>query len=299
MTAYCPEPQSGPRRATRRRARPAGLLAAAAVLAGTAACSSGGSGSADLLASMKQAGYARVALAQAPPYATISASGQASGYLVQVTEQVLGKLGVARLQATATTYDAMIPALQAGQYDLLPGGLNITEARCKAILFSQPLSVQHEGLAVPAGNPKRLRDYESVAADPALRLAVFSGSSQQSFALAQGIKQSQLVAVPDSQTGITAVTSGRADAFAAGQFTLQAQKDKKAPIDVLVDTASKLSGVGIGFRRDDRAARDEFDRVLTQLRQDGTLTRLYAANGFTNGDLLKTATRADIASSCG
>ncbi|MEN3361081.1 MAG: polar amino acid transport system substrate-binding protein [Mycobacteriales bacterium] len=273
----------------------AALLAAAALLA--TACSAN-SGSGDVLASMRKAGFARVPLAQTPPFATISAGGVPSGYLVDVTGQVLKQLGVGQLKATATTYDAMIPALQAGQYDLLPGGLNITEARCKVILFSQPLSVQHEALGLPVGNPKKLTDYKSVAADPALRLAVFSGSSQQSFALSQGVRQSQLVAVPDSQTGITAVTSGRADAFAAGQFTLQAQKDKNSPIDIVVDNASKLSGVGIGFRTDDRAARDEFDKVLSRLRQDGTLATLYARNGFTNGDLLRTATRADIAPSC-
>ncbi len=278
--------------------RYAAVLAAATAAALLATACSSGAGSGDLLESMRKAGLARVPLAQTPPFATISADGQPSGYLVDVTGRVLKQLGVGQLKATATTYDAMIPALQAGQYDLLPGGLNITAARCKVILFSQPLSVQHEALGVPVGNPKKLVDYRSITGDPALRLAVFSGSSQQSFALAQGVRQSQLVAVPDSQTGITAVTSGRADAFAAGQFTLQAQKDKAAPIDILVDEASKLSGVGIGFRPADRAARDEFDKVLTQLRQDGTLTRLYAQNGFTNGDLLKTATRADIASSC-
>jgi len=253
-----------------------------------------------LLAAMRAAGYARVPLAQTPPYTAVSPSGVASGYLVDVTKLVLGKLGIPNLRATVTTYDAMIPALQAGRYDLLPGALNITEARCKTILFSEPVTVQHDALAVKAGNPRKLLTYKDVANNPSIKLGVLSGSSQQSFALAQGVRANQILAVPDAQTGISAVTDGRVDAFVAGQFTLTAQKkNANAAFDIEVDTSSALSGVGVGFRMKDRSARDEFDRILAQLRTDGRLQKLYADAGFTNADLLATTTRADIAPDCG
>lgn len=277
----------------------------AAVVVLVAAVGSACSGDAEkpgggLLSDLRAAGYARVPLAQTPPYTAVSAAGEPSGYMVDVTKLVLGELGVPELRATVTTYDAMIPALQAKQFDLLPGALNITEARCKTILFSEPVTVQHEALAVKTGNPKKLSTYKDVAADPAIKLGVLQGSSQQAFAKAQGVRADQMLAVPDVQTGIAAVTGGRVDAMAAGQFTFESQKKAAgAGFEVVVDESSNLSGIGVGFRMDDRAARDEFDRVLSGFRQDGSLQKLYTEAGFSNGDLLTRTTRADIAKACG
>jgi polar amino acid transport system substrate-binding protein len=245
---------------------------------------------------MKKAGCAKVALAEAPPFVTISSDGKAGGYLPAVTADVLRSLGVPKLCPEAATYDAMIPGLQARRFDLLPGGLNITPERCQVIAFSQPLTAQHEALAVPAGNPHGITSYAAFAKRPGLTLAVFSGSSQEAFATKNGVKPSQLVTVPDSQTGIAAVKSGRADAFAAGQFSLQSVSDHS--IKVIVDQSSPVSVIGIGFRKTDLAARDAFDKKLEQMRSSGELGRLYARFGFPNPNELKGLDRSAVSPNC-
>ncbi|MEV5409054.1 ectoine/hydroxyectoine ABC transporter substrate-binding protein EhuB [Thermopolyspora sp. NPDC052614] len=272
------------------------IIGLATALVATGACGGTSGTDGDLIASMKQAGCATVALAEAPPFSTITTDGKAGGYVPAVTQEVLAKLGVPGLCVKPATYDAMIPGLQAGTFDALPGGLNITPERCAAIAFSQPVTAQHEALAVPKGNTHRITDYAGLARNPELRLAVFSGSSQEAFAKKSGVRQSQLVTVPDSQTGISAVKSGRADAFGAGQFTLRRVADDS--MEVIVDTSSPVSMIGIGFRKRDTAARDAFDAQLEQMRKSGALGALYAKFGFPNPEEIKDISRSSVSQAC-
>jgi len=206
--------------------------------------------------------------------------------------------GIPKLAATVTTWDAMIPGLQARQFDFVPAGLNITSARCQVVLFTAPVTVQQDALYVMPGNPKRLSGYSSAAGFPEVKLAVLAGSSQEAFARKQGVKDSQLVTVPDTQAGIAAVTGGRADAFAVGQFSIPNPAQKG--VEIVVDKASPLSGVGIAFRKEDQQARHAFNEKLNEMRSNGTLERLYAKKyGFTNWDVLAKVTKAsDIAPGC-
>lgn len=282
-------------------------LLCSAALAGMSACgapsSAGTSGSSQatsdpLLTAMRNAGAAKIAIAQVPPYAYLTPSGQPTGYLSDVSSSVMKNLGVPRLIATVTTFDAMIPGLEARQYDFAPGGLNITNARCQVVIFSEPVTVQHDAVFVRAGNPKHLTGYASIARDPSVKAAFLAGSAQEAYALKQGVRQGQIVTVPDAQSGIAAVTGGRADALVIGQFSVPASERKG--IDVVVDTSSPLAGVGIAFRKSDTAFRDAFNEALNKLRANGTLQRLYKKYGFPNWSLLAATTKAsDIAPSCG
>lgn len=254
-------------------------------------------GQENLVQSMVRAGVAKAAIAALPPYASRSPSGEAQGYMIDTSSAILRSLGVARIEAITTTFDAMIPGLQARQFDFVPAGLNITGARCAVVAFTAPFTVQNDGLYLRPGNPHGLTGYASAARNPTIRLAVLNGSTQEAFALRQGVKADQLVRVPDAQAGVAAVTGGRADAFALGQFSIPNHTQRG--VELVVDRASPLSGVGIAFRKEDGAARDAFDAKLAELRADGTLKRLYEQYGFTNWDVLAATTRAgDIAPEC-
>ena len=58
------------------------------------------------------------------------------------------------------------------RFDFVPAGLLITEARCKAVAFSQPITAQQDALYVVPGNPKKLTGYDLVAQTPDIKLAV-------------------------------------------------------------------------------------------------------------------------------
>lgn len=253
---------------------------------------------APLVSAMQQAGEARVAIASAPPWAYSSPTGEPKGYLIDVAEEVLKAWGIPKLSATVTTWDAMIPGLDAKQFDFVPSGLNITAARCEVVAFSAPVSAQQDALYVRPDDSEGLTGYASFIDAPDRKLAILSGSSQEAFAQKAGVQRDQLVIVPDIQAGIAAVLGSRADAFAVGQFSVP--DPEKRGVKRIVDENSPVVSIGIVFRKSDRDARDAFNQQLDVLRSNGTLEQLYAQKyGFPNWSVLADLSRAsDVIADC-
>jgi polar amino acid transport system substrate-binding protein len=278
--------------------RSVGGFAAVLGMAVASTCWAQAGGEAPLVKAWKQAGMAKVAIASTPPYASLAPSGDPQGYLIEVSQEVLKALGVPKLAAVVTTWDAMIPGLQARQYDFLPGGLNITAARCQVVAFTVPVTAQQDALYLKPGNPKKLAGYASFVSSADTHLAVLAGSSQEAYALKQKIPSGQLVRVPDIQAGIAAVTGGRADAFVAGQFSVS--EPEKKGVERVVDTTSPAVGIAFAFRKDDAATRDAFDARIAALKADGKMKSLYVDKyGFNNWDLLARINKAtDLVPDC-
>jgi polar amino acid transport system substrate-binding protein len=253
---------------------------------------------ATLVKAWKQGGTAKVAIASTPPYAFLAPSGEPQGYLIEISQEALKGLGVPKLTAVVTTWDAMIPGLQARQYDFLPGGMNITAARCQVVAFTVPVTAQQDAFYVKPGNPKKLAGYASAAKATDAHVGVLAGSSQEAYALKQGVAAGQLVRVPDIQSGIAAVTGGRADTFIAGQFSV-AEPEKKG-VERVVDATSPAVGIALAFRKEDAATRDAFDAQINALKANGTMKKLYVDKyGFSNWDLLARTNKAtDIVTDC-
>lgn len=131
---------------------------------------------------------------------------------MEVLNIALKGMGLPPLMGSLSTTDAMIPGVQARQFDMIAPGLTITEARCKLVVYSSPVWVQQDALYVAPGNPRKGIGYAFFAQHPEFKLAVLTGSSQEAFALKQGIEADQLVRVADIQAGVATVTSGRANA---------------------------------------------------------------------------------------
>lgn len=249
--------------------------------------------SSQLIMEMREAGHGRAAIAQLPPYAFLEAGKEPSGYLIEVSRAALKQVGVPGIEATVTTFDAMIPGLRARQVDFVPSGLNITEARCEVVAFTQPVTVQQDAVYTREGNPKSLEGYRSIAEDPDVKAAFLAGSTQEAFALEQGVTRDQIVTVPDVQAGISTVISGRADAFVVGQFSVP-DKLKEDGVDFVVDAESPRQGVGIAFRKENAKARDIFNEMFNEMRANGEMEALYAKWGFDNWNVLKTTTEASM-----
>ncbi len=238
----------------------------------------------------------KVALASLPPAMMVSPTGEATGFSVELQNLVLNSMGLPALTPMLTGWDAMIPGLQAHQFDYVGAGITITEARCRIVVYSAPYYAARLALYVPPGNPKHLTSILQVAQRSDVKLATLPGQ-ERAYAVKQGVKPDHLLLVPDHQ----AVTGGRVDAFIAGQFTIPVPE--KMGLALVIDEQSPVSASGIAFRKDDIRFRDAFNEHLLPLIRNGVIQKLYAKYGAPNGDavasLVSKFTRAsDVVPEC-
>lgn len=254
-----------------------------------------------LFASIRKAGAAKVALASNPPYQFVSPTGEATGSGVDLQNMVLKAMGLPALAPAFTDWNAMIPGLQAQQFDFVGAGLSITAERCGAVIFSAPFYATQTGLFVRPGNPKQLTSLADVASHSEIKIATVGRDSHEAFALRQGVKADQILHVPDIQAGVSTVRGGRADALVVGQFAIPDPKEKG--VEVIVDEQSPVNGSGIAFRKRDAHFRDSFNEQLIALLRNGTLEKLYEKYHIPNGRpqaqlLAKLSKASDVVPSC-
>ncbi|QOZ36528.1 transporter substrate-binding domain-containing protein [Bradyrhizobium sp. CCBAU 53421] len=253
-----------------------------------------------LLASIHKAGDVKVAMASQPPYMLISPSGEAQGTVLEIENMILKELGLPMIKPQLTAWSAMIPALQGRQVDFV-ADLAPTEERCKAVLFTAPIYVYRVALYVRSGNPKRLTGIAHLAQNPDIKVAMIDGSAQGAYALKNGVKQEQVVRVPDVQAGVATVLNGRADTYV--ESTTAVNHPEKMGLELVVDEQAPVSGASAAFRKEDVSFRDAFDEKRMALVKSGVVQKLYDKYGLSGGDaqaqmLAKVSKARDLVPSC-
>ena len=161
------------------------------------------------LQELKDQGFARVAIANEPPFTAVAADGKVSGAAPDVAREVFKRLGVADIVASISEYGAMIPGLQAGRHDAVTAGLFMKPERCAAVAYSEPILCDAEALLVKKGNPKGFKSYQDIAKDAAATVGAPGGGTEEKLALDAGVPRDRVIVVPDGQSGLKMVQDGR------------------------------------------------------------------------------------------
>jgi polar amino acid transport system substrate-binding protein len=82
-------------------------------------------------------GTLRVGVTLFPPWATRAGNGELVGFEIDVAKQLAADLGV-KAELSAYDVERLVPALEAGEIDLIAAGLTITPERALHVNFSQP-----------------------------------------------------------------------------------------------------------------------------------------------------------------
>ena len=265
----------------------AGIVMTPAVLAGCGGSTS--TSSENLLDQARKAGYIRVGFANEAPYGYADSSGKLTGEAPTVAGAIMKKLGVPSLQGVLTEFGALIPGLMANRFDMIAAGMFITPQRCNAILFSNPDYIATEALAVKAGNPHHLTDYQSLAANSQVVLGAESGAVEGPWMRQSGVPSSKIQLFPDGPTGIQALASGRVDAFALTAISLAyliktggyRNLEVTPPFIPVIGGQKKLAAGGYGFRKSEASLVTQFNQQLAAMQQSGELLKLVEPFGFT------------------
>jgi polar amino acid transport system substrate-binding protein len=166
----------------------------------------------------------------------------------------------------------------------------ITPERCEQASFSNPVYVGTTALLTEKGNPLGLSDYTSVAKHDDAVLAVMNGAVEVEQAKGNDVPDDRLQIVADQQSGLDAVKSGRADAFALTAISLRALAESDKSVEVaeafipVVDGEEQLGAGAAVFRQGDADLREVFNAELATLIESDKWLELVEPYGFTEAE---------------
>ncbi len=232
---------------------------------------------------LKAQGFARIAIANEPPFTAVKADGTVSGAAPDVARAVFKKLGVNDVVASISEYGAMIPGLQAGRHDVVTAGLFMKPERCNAVAYSEPVLCDAEAFLVKKGNPKGFKSYADIAKDDKATIGAPGGGTEERLALEAGVPRDRVIVVPDGQSGLKMLQDGRIDTYSLPVLSIN-DLVKKAN-DPNLEVIAPVQGApvycdGAAFRKNDTALRDEFDKVLAEMKKSGEFAKIVEPYGF-------------------
>jgi polar amino acid transport system substrate-binding protein len=235
------------------------------------------------LKTLQDQGFARIAIANEPPFTAVNADGSVSGAGPDVARAVFKRLGVDDVVASISEYGAMIPGLQARRFDAVTAGLFMRPERCAAVAYSEPILCDAEAFALKAGNPLNLQSYKDIADNPDARIGAPGGGTEERLALEAGVPRDRVIVVPDTQSGIAMLQQGRIDVYSLPVLSINAAV--KTAADPNIEVVAPVQGApiycdGAAFRRDQTDLRDAFDRELAALKESGEFAQIVEPYGF-------------------
>lgn len=216
-----------------------------------------------LLEKIKQGDTIRLGFSNQPPWAYPDANKEPLGFVNAMTLDILKKLGVTKVEPIVTEWGSLIPGLQAGRFDIITGGMFVLPARCRNVLFSDPILEVKDALIVPKGNPKGLHSYEDIR-DKGLTLVTGAGYEVVATAKKVGIPDDKLMQVAGDVEIVQAVSVGRADAGSGNYLSMKRAVEKEEGLTLADPFASpsKPRYSALAFSLNEQAAVGAFNDVL-------------------------------------
>ena len=235
------------------------------------------------LETLKEQGFARIAIANEPPWTEVKADGKVTGAAPEVARAVLKQLGVDDISASISEYGAMIPGLQAGRFDMVSAGLFIKPERCAAVIFSEPDLCDFEAFAVKKGNPTGAMTYQDLANSDSIKVGAPGGGTEERLALDAGVPRDRVIVVPDTLSGVDMLSDGRIDVYALPYLSLADALERAGADDLEIIGPIEETPIfcaGTAFPKNETALRDAYNEVLGKMKEDGSFAAIIEPFGF-------------------
>ena len=252
-----------------------GVMAAAGVL-GLTGCSSkntaastASSATLNKLDSIQKSGKLVVALEGAwQPWSYHDSSDTLVGYDVEVSRAIAEKLGV-EPEYVESDWDSLFAGLDAGRYDMVCNGVEVTEERAKTYAFTTPYGYIHTALAVRKDN-EEIHSFEDLKGKTTANslASTYMELAESYGATVQGIDT--------LEETIQLLTAGRIDATLNADVSFYDYLNVHPDADFkLVAQTAEASHVAIPvLKSEDTAYLDALNTAIEELRADGTLKTL-------------------------
>jgi len=196
--------------------------------------------------------------------------GGVQGFNVDLFREVARRLG-REIEITATQFSAILPALNAGQYDFVAAPVTVTRERAESLLFTEGYLDTDFRLVTQRGTAEitdlaTLRDRV---------VSVNRGSAYEIWAREMEPRIGWRIESFGTQTdAIQAVIAGRAFANITAETVagFAVRNNPQLRLNYLHPTGLVWAAP---VRRDNTAMREQLENAIECMKQDGTLARIY------------------------
>ena len=217
-------------------------------------------------------GTIRVGMDVFVPWAMKDKKGELIGFEIDVAKQLAEDMGV-KVEFVPTKWSGIIPALLAGKFDVIIGGMGVTPQRNMKINFTNPYYYSNQGILANVEKSKgfSLADFNS----PDVNLAARLGSNA-ALAAKKNFPKAKLRLFDDEPAAVQEVRNGRVHAMVASQ-PLPAHMAADTP-DLLVSYNEQLmkEPIAFGVRKGDFDTVNFFNNWIEMVKSKGWIEERYA-----------------------
>ncbi len=197
----------------------------------------------------------------------LTAPDELVGFDIDLAKKAAERLGL-KVIFQPVAWDGIIDRLEAGEIDVIWNGLSITPERQERIIFSRPYLDNHQVVMIRSGAAiSRPADLQGK------RVGVQIGSTSETAFRAAGRLAAQIAELkryPDNVAAVAELAAGRLDAVIIDEVTGRyLAAGKPGAFTILTEDLGREQ-YAVGFRRQDRALRDAIDKVLAEMKEDGS-----------------------------
>jgi len=197
----------------------------------------------------------------------IGATDELVGFDVDLARRAAEKLGL-KVIFKPVAWDGIIASLNAGEIDMIWNGLSITPERKGQIIFSRPYLDNRQIIIVKSGSiiggkadlkGKKVGLQLGSTSDLALH-------AERTIAMQIG----EIKRYPDNQSAMGDLERGRIDAVIVDEVVGRYYMAGKPGVFVILTDNFGKELYAVGFRKNDLSLRNAIDKVLDEMKQDGS-----------------------------